>query len=34
VRLYKIYGDCKEATIALLTNGDIFGELSLQETTR
>jgi len=34
VRLYKIYGDCKEATVALLTNGDIFGELSLQETTR
>jgi CRP/FNR family transcriptional regulator, global nitrogen regulator len=32
VRLYKIYGDCKEATVALLTDGDIFGDLSLGET--
>jgi CRP/FNR family transcriptional regulator, global nitrogen regulator len=31
VRLYKIYGDYKEATIALLTDGDVFGELSLEE---
>ena len=32
VRLYKIYGDYKEATVALLMNGDVFGELSLDET--
>jgi CRP-like cAMP-binding protein len=32
VRLYKIYGENKEATVALLTNGDVFGELSLEET--
>jgi CRP-like cAMP-binding protein len=31
VRLYKIYGDYKEATVALLKDGDLFGELSLQE---
>lgn len=31
VRLYKLYGDFKEATIALLKDGDVFGELSLQE---
>ena len=31
VRLYKIYGDFKEATVALLKDGDAFGELSLQE---
>jgi CRP/FNR family transcriptional regulator, global nitrogen regulator len=31
VRLYKIYGDYKEATTALLREGDIFGELSLEE---
>ena len=31
VRLYKIYGDYKEATVALLKEGDVFGELSLQE---
>ncbi len=31
VRLYKLYGDYKEATIALLKDGDVFGELSLQE---
>jgi CRP-like cAMP-binding protein len=34
VRLYKIYGEYKEATTALLTDGDIFGELSLEETPR
>src|SRR5215203_2272340 len=34
VRLYKIYGDYKEATTALLTEGDIFGGLSLEETPR
>ncbi len=34
VRLYKIYGDYKEATVALLREGDVFGELSLQETSR
>ena len=32
VRLYKIYGEFKEATVALLTNGDVFGELCLEET--
>jgi CRP/FNR family transcriptional regulator, global nitrogen regulator len=32
VRLYKIYGEYKEATVALLTTGDVFGELSLEET--
>src|ERR687897_1696849 len=32
VRLYKIYGAYKEATVALLTEGDVFGELSLDET--
>src|SRR5918995_3678318 len=31
VRLYKIYGAYKEATVALLKDGDVFGELSLQE---
>jgi CRP/FNR family transcriptional regulator, global nitrogen regulator len=31
VRLYKLYGDYKEATVALLRDGDAFGELSLQE---
>ncbi len=31
VRLYKLYGDYKEATVALLKDGDLFGELSLQE---
>ena len=31
VRLYKIYGDYKEATVALLKGGDVFGELSLQQ---
>jgi CRP-like cAMP-binding protein len=34
VRLYKIYGDYKEATVALLREGDVFGELSLEETSR
>ena len=34
VRLYKIYGAYKEATVALLTDGDVFGELSFQETSR
>jgi len=34
VRLYKIYGDYKEATTALLAEGDLFGELGLQETRR
>ena len=34
VRLYKIYGEFKEATVALLKEGDIFGELSLDETSR
>jgi CRP-like cAMP-binding protein len=31
VRLYKIYGEYKEATTALLTEGDVFGELSLKQ---
>src|SRR5215213_8926133 len=31
VRLYKLYGEYKEATTALLTEGDVFGELSLEE---
>ena len=31
VRLYKIYGDYKEATVALLTHGDVFGETCLEE---
>jgi CRP/FNR family transcriptional regulator, global nitrogen regulator len=34
VRLYKIYGEYKEATVALLTHGDVFGELCLEETPR
>ena len=34
VRLYKLYGDYKEATVALLEDGDAFGELSLQEGAR
>jgi CRP/FNR family transcriptional regulator, global nitrogen regulator len=29
VRLYKIYGDYKEATTALLKEGEVFGKLSL-----
>jgi CRP-like cAMP-binding protein len=31
VRLYKIYGDYKEATVALLKDGGVFGELGLDE---
>ena len=31
VRLYKIYGDYKEATVALLKDGGVFGELSFDE---
>src|ERR671913_1959800 len=34
VRLYKIYGEYKEATVALLKNGGVFGELTLEETPR
>jgi CRP/FNR family transcriptional regulator, global nitrogen regulator len=34
VRLYKIYGDSREATVALLTRGDVFGEPGLGETKR
>ena len=33
VRLYRIYGDHKEATVALLKDGDVFGELSLETKT-
>ena len=31
VRLYKIYGAYKEATVALLKDGGVFGALSLEE---
>jgi len=31
VRLYKLYGDYKEATVALLKDRGVFGELSLDE---
>ena len=31
VRLYKIYGEDKEATVALLKDGGVFGGLSLEE---
>src|ERR671917_2787635 len=31
VRLYKLYGDYKEATTALLGKGSVFGKLSLAE---
>ena len=34
VRLYKIYGESREATVALLTRGDAFGELDLGGTKR
>jgi len=34
VRLYKIYGDSREATVALLARGDVFGELGLWGTRR
>ena len=30
VRLYRIYGEYKEATIALLKDGGVFGELTLE----
>src|SRR5918995_2189473 len=33
VRLYSIYGDHKEATVALLKEGDVFGELDLEAKT-
>src|ERR671911_511021 len=32
VRLYKMYGQYKEATVALLKDGGVFGELTLEET--
>src|SRR3712207_5574369 len=31
VRLYKLYGAYKEATVALLKDGGVFGELGLEE---
>jgi CRP-like cAMP-binding protein len=31
VRLYRIYGGYKEATVALLKDGGVFGELTLEE---
>ena len=31
VRLYRLYGGYKEATIALLKDGGVFGELALEE---
>jgi CRP-like cAMP-binding protein len=34
VRLYKIYGNFKEATVALLKDGGVFGELSFDEGSR
>jgi CRP/FNR family transcriptional regulator, global nitrogen regulator len=34
VRLYKIYGEYKEATVALFKDGGVFGELSLEEGSR
>ncbi|HET7272785.1 MAG TPA: Crp/Fnr family transcriptional regulator [Rubrobacter sp.] len=34
VRLYKIYGAYKEATVALLKDGGVFGELGLDEGAR
>src|SRR4029450_12464446 len=34
VRLYTTYGEYKEATIALLAEGAVFGELSLEERSR
>src|SRR5829696_5483934 len=33
-RLYKLYGKYKEATVALLQDGGVFGELSLDEGSR
>src|SRR3712207_4822583 len=32
VRLYRLYGGHKEATVALLKDGGVFGELTLEET--
>jgi CRP/FNR family transcriptional regulator, global nitrogen regulator len=34
VRLYRIYSESKEATVALLAEGDVFGELGLEEMPR
>jgi CRP/FNR family transcriptional regulator len=34
VRLYRIYGGYKEATVALLKSGGVFGELGLDEGSR
>jgi CRP-like cAMP-binding protein len=34
VRLYKLYGEYKEATVALLQDGGVFGELGLEEGSR
>src|SRR5918998_3887760 len=34
VRLYKLYGEFKEATVALLQDGGVFGELGLEEGSR
>src|SRR5919202_3455072 len=34
VRLYKIYGEYKEATVALLKDGGVFGELGLEGESR
>jgi len=34
VRMYKIYGDYKEATVGLLKDGGVFGELGLDEGSR
>jgi CRP/FNR family transcriptional regulator, global nitrogen regulator len=34
VRLYTLYGSYKQATVALLRDGGVFGELSLTETGR
>src|SRR5918998_6822061 len=34
VRLYKIYGEYKEATVTLLKDGGVFGELSLDQGSR
>ena len=34
VRLYKIYGEYKEATVALFMDRGVFGELSLEEGSR
>src|ERR671911_2060573 len=34
VRLYKMYGEYKEATLALLKDGGVFGEFGLEEGSR